>query len=61
MEIALEHGADVNNKTKDGVAVFLQACETAKDNEKVCLLMLEKGADPNSKNEVFIICSILLL
>jgi ankyrin repeat protein len=52
MELALEHNSDVNNKTKEGVAVFLQACETAKENEKACSMMLEKGADPNSKNDV---------
>ena len=61
MELALEYNSDVNNKSKEGVAVFLQACETAKDNEKACLMMLEKGAEPNSKNDVSIFCICIYL
>ncbi len=52
MDIALAYGADVNNKSKDGIQVFLKACETALENEDTCLQMLKKGADPNSKHEV---------
>ena len=52
LEIALAHGADVNDISKEGIPVFLHACETAIQNEDMCLQMLQYGADPNSKNEV---------
>ena len=52
MEIALAFGADVNNKSKEGIPVFLKACETAAENEDMLVMMLKKGADPNSKHEV---------
>ena len=52
MEIALVYGAEVNDKSRDGYPVFLKACETAAENENMCLALLKKGADPNSKNEV---------
>ena len=51
-EMILANGADVNNCNATGLPVFLQACETAHENEQLCLMMLEKGADPNSKDEV---------
>ncbi|XP_076442386.1 ankyrin repeat and EF-hand domain-containing protein 1-like isoform X2 [Babylonia areolata] len=51
LELALQHGAMVNNTAKDGTPVFLLACETALENEEMCLTLLEKGADPNSKIE----------
>ncbi|XP_077998571.1 ankyrin repeat and EF-hand domain-containing protein 1-like [Glandiceps talaboti] len=51
VDISLEYGADCNNKTEKGVPVFFAACETAAENENVCLALLEKGADANSKNE----------
>ncbi|XP_064602461.1 ankyrin repeat and EF-hand domain-containing protein 1-like isoform X2 [Liolophura sinensis] len=50
-EIALAHGADVNNKAKDGTHVFLYACLTAVENADMCCLMLKKGAEPNAKND----------
>ena len=52
LELALQHGANVNNIAKDGTPVFLLACETAVENESMCLTLLEKGADPNCKVEV---------
>ncbi|XP_070577178.1 ankyrin repeat and EF-hand domain-containing protein 1-like [Ptychodera flava] len=51
VDIALEYGADCNNKSNKGVPVFFAACETAAENENVCMALLSKGADPNSKNE----------
>ncbi|XP_069788583.1 ankyrin repeat and EF-hand domain containing 1a isoform X2 [Narcine bancroftii] len=51
MEIALEHGADVNNCSKQGKPVFLLACEQAATCFEMCLQMLEKGADPSLKYE----------
>ena len=52
LEISLTYGADVNNKSKDGTPVFLKACDSASENEDMCLALLKKGADPNSKHEV---------
>ncbi|KAL8611118.1 hypothetical protein ACOMHN_064408 [Nucella lapillus] len=49
--LALKHGADVNNRAKIGTPIFLQACETAAQNEFLCLTLLHRGADPNSKME----------
>ena len=52
LEIALKHGADVNNKSKEGMPVFLFACESANENEEACLSLLKKGANPKLKHEV---------
>uniref|UniRef100_UPI00398E7A9E ankyrin repeat and EF-hand domain containing 1a isoform X1 n=2 Tax=Pristiophorus japonicus TaxID=55135 RepID=UPI00398E7A9E len=51
VEIALAHGADVNSCPADGKPVFLLACEQAAACSEMCLQILEKGADPNSKFE----------
>ncbi|XP_074648459.1 ankyrin repeat and EF-hand domain-containing protein 1-like isoform X2 [Tubulanus polymorphus] len=51
LEIALENGADVNNRGKNGKPVFFTACETAVENEDVCVQLLIRGADPNCKHE----------
>ncbi|NXP48988.1 ANKE1 protein, partial [Heliornis fulica] len=50
MQIALDHGADVNNCTTDGKPVFLQACEEAHDIKEICLNLMERGANPNGRN-----------
>ncbi|NXU49567.1 ANKE1 protein, partial [Turnix velox] len=49
-QIALDHGADVNNCTADGKPVFLQACERAQDIKEICLNFLERGANPDARN-----------
>jgi ankyrin repeat protein len=50
-ELIVQNGADVNNCSKAGQPALVQACETAHENEQLCLTMLEKSADPNSKNK----------
>ncbi|NXP28293.1 ANKE1 protein, partial [Scytalopus superciliaris] len=50
LQIALEYGADVNNCTTDGRSVLLQACEEAHDVKEMCLLFLEKGANPHAED-----------
>ncbi|NXY67275.1 ANKE1 protein, partial [Glareola pratincola] len=50
-QIALDYGADVNNCTADGKPVFLQACEQAHDIKEICLNFLERGANPNARNQ----------
>lgn len=52
LEIAVENGADINNISKEGIPVLMFACETASENEDTCILMMEKGAEPNAKQEV---------
>jgi len=51
-EIALKCGADFNNATKQGTTILTFACETAKDNEDLCLALLDAGADPTVADEV---------
>ncbi|NXW76271.1 ANKE1 protein, partial [Hirundo rustica] len=48
LHIALEYGADVNNCTTTGRSVLLQACEQAHEVKEMCLIFLEKGADPHA-------------
>ncbi|NXF06617.1 ANKE1 protein, partial [Smithornis capensis] len=50
MQIALEHGADVNNCTTEGRSVLLYACEQAHDVKEMCLAFLERGANPHTKD-----------
>ncbi|RLW07057.1 hypothetical protein DV515_00004204, partial [Chloebia gouldiae] len=50
LQIALEYGADVNNCTTTGRSVLLQACEQAHEVKEICLIFLEKGADPHAKD-----------
>ncbi|NWX33405.1 ANKE1 protein, partial [Notiomystis cincta] len=50
LQIALEYGADVNNCTTTGRSVLLQACEQAHEIKEICLIFLEKGADPCAKD-----------
>ena len=47
VELALEHGANVNNVDKEGNPVFVIACDLAAENEKLCLELLKRGADSN--------------
>ncbi|NXA83873.1 ANKE1 protein, partial [Thryothorus ludovicianus] len=50
LQIALEYGADVNNCTTSGRSVLLEACERAHEIKEICLIFLEKGADPHAKD-----------
>ena len=52
IEIALAHGADVNNVHNDGMPEILYACESAADNEDMCLNLIAKGANTNTKHTV---------
>ncbi|NXX20313.1 ANKE1 protein, partial [Podargus strigoides] len=49
-QIALGHGADVNNCTTAGKPVFLQACEHARGIQEICLNFLERGANPHARD-----------
>src|SRR6218665_2881171 len=51
-EIAIAHGADVNNVCTQGLPVFIAACEGAKNAEELCLAMLNAGADPKIVDSV---------
>nr|XP_054486106.1 ankyrin repeat and EF-hand domain-containing protein 1 [Agelaius phoeniceus] len=50
LKIALDYGADVNNCTTTGRSLLLQACEQAHEVKDMCLIFLEKGADPHAKD-----------
>ncbi|NWV73890.1 ANKE1 protein, partial [Dasyornis broadbenti] len=50
LQIALKYGADVNNCTTTGRSVLLEACEQAQEVKEICLLFLEKGADPCARD-----------
>ncbi|XP_053315171.1 ankyrin repeat and EF-hand domain-containing protein 1, partial [Spea bombifrons] len=50
LQIALDHGAEVNNRTAEGIPVLLVACEQARECKEICLRLLEKGANPNALN-----------
>ncbi|KAB5539661.1 hypothetical protein PHYPO_G00091570 [Pangasianodon hypophthalmus] len=52
LQVALSNAADVNNVSHAGMPLFLQACENARECEGMCISLLEKGADPNSVNQV---------
>ena len=54
------NGAEPNNMSKEGIPVLLQACETAMDNEDMCMLLIQKGADPNAKQEVSVIIALVI-
>uniref|UniRef100_A0A8C6V164 Ankyrin repeat and EF-hand domain containing 1a n=1 Tax=Neogobius melanostomus TaxID=47308 RepID=A0A8C6V164_9GOBI len=51
LQVALKHEADANNVSARGIHVFQLMCEHAQECTPKCLLMLEKGADPNATNE----------
>ncbi|XP_046712049.1 ankyrin repeat and EF-hand domain-containing protein 1-like isoform X2 [Silurus meridionalis] len=46
-EIVLNNNINVNNIAYSGRSAFMFACEHGKDCEKLCLQLLERGADPN--------------
>ncbi|NWV39057.1 ANKE1 protein, partial [Grantiella picta] len=50
LQLALEHGADVNNCTTSGRSVLLEACERAQEVKEICLIFLERGANPNARD-----------
>ena len=52
LEIALGHGADVQVVHNDGMPEIVYVCESAAENEEMCLKLIEKGADVNAKHSV---------
>ncbi|KAJ8271041.1 hypothetical protein GJAV_G00122110 [Gymnothorax javanicus] len=51
LQTALSSMADVNNVSVSGKPIFLMACEHAQDSERMCISILEKGADPNATDK----------
>jgi hypothetical protein len=51
-EIALHHGADVGNCTRQGTPTLMLACETAKDNEDFIESLLRAGANQRLADQV---------
>ncbi|XP_039604747.1 ankyrin repeat and EF-hand domain-containing protein 1 [Polypterus senegalus] len=52
VQIALSHGADVNNCSVSGRPIFVLACEQALTCKPICMNILENGADPNATDQV---------
>ena len=50
-QLVMQTGINVNTCDIRGIPVLVHACETAHENEQICLLMLQNGADPTKKNE----------
>ncbi|XP_053565306.1 ankyrin repeat and EF-hand domain-containing protein 1 [Bombina bombina] len=50
LDIVLEHGADVNNCTANGIPILLAACECAQECKEMCLKLLQRGANPSAMN-----------
>lgn len=53
MKVILTMGAGINNKTRDGVPIFVEACKEANERKEMCLMLLEEGSDPSAYEEVF--------
>ena len=53
MKIVLTMGATLDNKTKDGTPIFVEACKNANEFKDMCLMLMDEGVDPNSCDEVF--------
>ena len=47
----MQTSINMNTCDINGVPVLVHACETAHENEQICLMMLQKGADPTKKDE----------
>jgi len=58
--LILANNIDVNSCDIHGIPLFLHACETAHENEQICLMMLQKGADPTKKDEASLLTINLL-
>ncbi|XP_029655831.1 ankyrin repeat and EF-hand domain-containing protein 1-like [Octopus sinensis] len=46
-ELAIQHGADVNTVAKDGTSALQLGCESAVENEEICLGLLRDGINPD--------------
>jgi hypothetical protein len=55
MRMALEMNADINGQTIDGTPIFVEACLNATDHKEMCLMLLEKGSDPSSIDDVIVL------
>lgn len=51
MKIVLTMGASVNNQTKDGTPIFVEACKKANDYKSICLMLLDEGCSAGSLDE----------
>ncbi|XP_034018551.1 ankyrin repeat and EF-hand domain-containing protein 1a [Thalassophryne amazonica] len=51
LQMAVECQADINNVSAEGTHIFQLMCEKAQEFESMCLAMLQRGADPNAKNQ----------
>jgi len=56
----MANNIDVNTCSVYGVPVLVHACDTAHENEQICLMMLQKGADPTKREKAGPLSIILL-
>ena len=56
-------GSNINVNTCDvrGIPLLVHACEMAHENEEICLMMLQKGADPTKKDVVSFIENVVVV
>jgi len=52
LKIILEMGADVNNRTRNGVPNLVHACLKSDEQEDFCIDLIKAGADVNLVDEV---------
>ena len=50
--MVLANSADLDNVTETGDSVLSIACQNAEENQEMCLMLLEKGVNPNAVNKV---------
>lgn len=59
-QLIMASDVDVNSCDIYGIPLLLRACETAHENEQICLMMLQKGADLTKKDEAGLLTIDLL-
>ena len=52
LDMVLANSADLDNVTETGDSVLSIACQNAEENQEMCLMLLEKGVNPNAVNKV---------
>lgn len=52
LDIVLAHSVNLENVTENGDSALSMACANAEENEEMCLMLLEKGINPNAVNKV---------
>ncbi|XP_028253918.1 ankyrin repeat and EF-hand domain-containing protein 1 isoform X2 [Parambassis ranga] len=59
LQVALNHQADANNVSTQGIHVFQLLCAKAEDCTPLCLILLDGGADPNATNQTTCVTALM--